>query len=57
MNGKNLLLRVMLFFECRFHVISKTCGIGDIKFFVCHETTYNRVIKELCYLVHGGPVP
>ena len=66
MNGKNFLLRLMLFFECWFHVTShypvtfgvhRTCGIGDLTFFVCHEATYNHVIKESCDFVYGGPIP
>ena len=25
-------------------------------FFICHKTTYNHVIKELCNFVHGCPI-
>ena len=35
----------------------RTCGIGDITFFICHETAYNHVIKESCDFVCGGPMP
>ena len=63
MNGKNFLLRVMWFFEFWSQVIShylvkfdvhRTCGIGDIAFFICHETTYNHVLTESCDFLHGG---
>ena len=56
MYGKNVLLKVMWCFESRSNVMShypvkfdvnRTCGIRDITFFVCHETTYNHVIKGL----------
>ena len=37
--------------------VHRTCGIGDIVFFICHETLYNQVVKESCDFVHGGPIP
>ena len=64
MNGKNLLLRMMRFFECWTHVISqqpfnfgvrRTCGIEGISF-ICHQTTYNHVIRQLCDFVCYGPI-
>ena len=66
MNGKNFLLKVIWFFEWCSHVIShypvkfgvhRTCEIGVRTFFICHETTYNHVIKESCNFVHIGPIP
>ena len=53
----------VIFFEFWYQVIScypvqfdvrRTCGIGDIVFFTCHETTYNHVLTESCDFVHGG---
>ena len=50
-------------FECSSHVIShypvkfgdyRTYGTGGITLFICHETSYNHVIKEPCGFVHGG---
>ena len=66
MNGKNFLLKGMWFFEywshmmCHYPVkfgVHRTCGIGIRTFFICHETTYNPVIKLLCDFVHGDPIP
>ena len=63
MNGKKFLTSVKWFFEFWFQVIShypvkldihRTCGIGDIASFFCHETTYNHVPKESCNFVNGG---
>ena len=75
-NGKKFLLRKTRFFEFWSHVINhylvkfgvhRTCGVGDIAFFICpaRDYTYSHVIKEPCdkgicycklllYLVIGG---
>ena len=56
MNAKKFLLRKLEFSESWSYIIihypvkfgvHRICGIGDITFFVCHETTRNYVIKEL----------
>ena len=66
MNGKNFLLRVMWFFAFWPYVIGqcpvefgvrRTCGIGDIAFFICQKTTYNHLTKESCNFVYGGLIP
>ena len=65
-NGKNFLIGLIWLFKCFFYVINhypvkfgvhRTCGIGDITFLICHETSHNHVIKELCEFVHCGPIP
>ena len=66
MNGNNFLQRVIRFVNCWSNVIShfpvkftfhRTFEIGDITFFIYHETAYNHVIKESCYFVHGRSIP
>ena len=66
MSGKNLLLRVMRFIKLWSHVLNhysvksgvhRTCGIGDIAFFIYHEITYSHVIKELFDFGHGDQIP
>ena len=66
MNGNNFLLRGVWFFEYWSHATSPypvnlcahiTCGIGVRTIFLCHETTYNHVIKELCDFVYSCPIP
>ena len=66
MNGKSFLLRGMWFFEYWSHVLShypvklgvhRTCGIEVRTFFICHEISYNHVIKELFNFMDGGPIP
>ena len=60
MNGNNFLLRFMWFVKCWSHVIShypmkfdecRTFGIGDVRFHICHETTYNHVTRDFTELV------
>ena len=36
--------------------VHRTCGIWEITFFICHETTYNHVLEESCDFVSGGPI-
>ena len=66
MNAKKFLLRTLEFSESWSYIIihypvkfgvHRICGIGDITFFVCHETTRNYAIKELWDFVYGGPIP
>lgn len=66
MNGSNFLLRVMQFFEWKPHVMhhhpvkfstDRTRAIANITFFICHDTTYDHVIKVSCDFVPGGQVP
>ena len=65
MNGNSFLLRRMRlkYWSCVISsspvnlCVHRTCGIGVRMFFICHEATYNHVIKELCDFVHSGPIP
>ena len=63
MNDGKFLLKVMQFFEWQRHVtrrypvkfsVHRTCAIGGITFFKCHETTYDHMAIESCDFVRGG---
>ena len=61
MNGRNFLLRRFSFSSVIHHQtftfsVHRTYATGDIMFFICHETTYDHVIKESCDFVRGDPL-